>query len=125
MKQRWLQRRRYWSASMISRPSRQRTIATMKARAKVRTIFHSGLERQGDLLIYRVTGSGFLKHMVRNIVGMLLEVGKGNLNDHDVLARLLPNCGISPGPRAPASGLFLLSVEYDEDQPKTEKISET
>lgn len=96
-----------------------------ESKSKVRTIFQSGLERQGDLLIYRVTGSGFLKHMVRNIVGMLLEVGKGNLNDHDVLARLLPNCGIRPGPRAPASGLFLLSVEYDEDQPKTEKISET
>ena len=36
--------------------------------------------KSGDQLIYRVTGSGFLKHMVRNIVGTLLEAGKGNVD---------------------------------------------
>jgi tRNA pseudouridine38-40 synthase len=85
------------------------------ARSRVRRIFHSSLERNGNRLIYRVTGSGFLKHMVRNIVGVLLEVGKGNLQDRDVLARLQPGCGIRPGPAVPASGLFLVSVEYGED----------
>jgi tRNA pseudouridine38-40 synthase len=79
---------------------------------KVRTIFHSSLERRNELLVYKVTGSGFLKHMVRNIVGVLLEVGKGNLNNTDVLARLEPDCGIRPGPAAPPSGLILVSVEY-------------
>jgi len=81
--------------------------------SKVRTIFHSALNRQEVLLVYTVTGSGFLKHMVRNIIGVLLEVGKGNLSSQDVLARLEPSCGIAPGPTAPASGLFLVSVEYD------------
>jgi tRNA pseudouridine38-40 synthase len=80
--------------------------------SKVRTIFSSCLRRDGDRLIYRVRGSGFLKHMVRNIVGVLLEVGKGNLSREDLLARLGPDCGISPGPAAPARGLFLISVEY-------------
>ena len=94
-------------------------------RTKVRTIFDSTSTRREDLLIYRVTGSGFLKHMVRNIVGVLLEVGKGNLHDSDVRARLSPQCEIRPGPRVPASGLFLVSVEYDQDQASTEKISET
>jgi tRNA pseudouridine38-40 synthase len=65
-------------------------------------------------LIYRVTGSGFLKHMVRNIVGVLLEIGKGNLDRAGVLARLQPGCTIPPGPTAPARGLFLISVEYNE-----------
>ena len=83
-------------------------------RSRVRRIFHSSLARDGKLLVYRVTGSGFLKHMVRNIVGVLLEVGKGNFQNHDVLTRLQPHCGIRPGPAVPASGLFLVSVEYGE-----------
>ena len=80
--------------------------------SKVRTIFCSRLAEEGDRLIYRVTGSGFLKHMVRNIVGVLLEVGKGNIDRAGLLARLAPACKIPPGPTAPARGLFLISVEY-------------
>jgi tRNA pseudouridine38-40 synthase len=81
--------------------------------SKVRTIFRSTLDRAGKMMVYRVTGSGFLKHMVRNIIGVLFEVGKGNLSTSDVLARLAPASGIRPGPTAPASGLFLMSVEYE------------
>ena len=62
--------------------------------------------------MYRVRGSGFLKHMVRNIVGTLIEVGKGNLTCADVEARLAPDCTIPPGPTVPARGLFLVGVEY-------------
>jgi len=80
--------------------------------SKVRTIFCSCLTLEGERLIYRVTGSGFLKHMVRNIVGVLLEVGKGNVDRAGLLARLQPECEIPPGPTAPARGLFLVSVEY-------------
>src|SRR5262249_35247185 len=78
----------------------------------VREIFSSVAERHGELLIYRVRGSGFLKHMVRNIVGVLLEAGKGNLTRPDVEARLQPGCKIAPGPAVPGRGLFLISVEY-------------
>jgi len=63
-------------------------------------------------MIFDVRGSGFLKHMVRNMVGVLLEVGKGNLTRDDVCRRLEPGCGIPPGPSAPARGLFLMGVEY-------------
>jgi tRNA pseudouridine38-40 synthase len=80
--------------------------------SKVRTIFCSRLTQESDRLIYRVTGSGFLKHMVRNIVGVLLEVGKGNVDRDGILARLDPASAIPPGPTAPARGLFLISVEY-------------
>ena len=52
-------------------------------RSKVRQIFSSEAFRQSDRLIYRVRGSGFLKHMVRNIVGVLLEAGKGNIPNLD------------------------------------------
>jgi len=81
--------------------------------SRVRTIFRSALTRIERTLIYRVTGSGFLKHMVRNMIGVLFEVGKGNLDPDDILARLAPTCDIRPGPTLPASGLFLMSVEYD------------
>ncbi len=83
--------------------------------SKVRTIFCSRLALEGerqDRLTYRVTGSGFLKHMVRNIIGVLLEAGKGNVDRAGFLGRLEPGCQIPPGPTAPARGLFLMSVEY-------------
>jgi tRNA pseudouridine38-40 synthase len=79
----------------------------------VRRVFLSRLERAGaDRLIYRVRGSGFLKHMVRNMAGVLLEAGKGNLSREQLEARLRPGCGIPAGPSAPARGLFLVDVEY-------------
>jgi tRNA pseudouridine38-40 synthase len=80
--------------------------------SKVRTVFCSRLTLENDRLIYRVKGSGFLKHMVRNVVGVLLEAGKGNLDEAGLLARLNPDGGIRPGPTAPSRGLFLISVEY-------------
>ena len=76
-------------------------------KSKVRTIFSSVLKREPGRLIYRVRGSGFLKHMVRNLVGTLLEAGKGNLAE---LGTLPPKSG----PTAPAKGLFLVEVEYGE-----------
>jgi tRNA pseudouridine38-40 synthase len=81
--------------------------------SKRRTIFDSCLCRAGDRLIFRVTGSGFLKHMVRNLVGVLLEIGKGNLDADALRARLANGSDYRPGPTAPASGLFLMSVEYE------------
>ena len=80
--------------------------------SKVRTIWSSRAALEGERLYYRVRGSGFLKHMVRNIVGVLLETGKHNLDAGDVLERLKPGCGIASGPAAPARGLCLISVEY-------------
>jgi tRNA pseudouridine38-40 synthase len=81
-------------------------------KSKVRRIFSSELSNNEDSLIYRVRGSGFLKHMVRNIVGVLLEAGKGNITADDIQARLTPGSQIKPGPAVPACGLFLVSVEY-------------
>jgi tRNA pseudouridine38-40 synthase len=81
-------------------------------RSKVRTIFCSQIELAGERLYYRVRGNGFLKHMVRNIVGTLLECGKNNL-DEPALRRLLEEPGaVKAGPTAPACGLFLIDVEY-------------
>ena len=86
-----------------------------RGHSKVRHIFSSQAFGEGDRLIYRVCGSGFLKHMVRNMVGVLIEIGKGNVQDFE--AHLRPGCGIAPGPSAPARGLFLINVEYDPRTP--------
>ena len=80
--------------------------------SKVRRISESTFRRESGRLIYRVRGSGFLKHMVRNIVGVLIEAGKGNLGPEDIQARLTPGCVIPCGPTAPARGLFLIRVDY-------------
>lgn len=81
--------------------------------SNVRTISSSVWERQGDELVYTVRGSGFLQHMVRNLVGTFLLVGKETLCGGDI-GKILGACSRSanPGATAPASGLSLVEVEY-------------
>ena len=80
--------------------------------ANVRTIYSSEWNREGDEFIYIVQGSGFLHHMVRNLVGTFLLVGKGAL-DGAGMQRILEACDRSAaGPTAPACGLYLVSVDY-------------
>jgi len=84
----------------------------------VRTIYSSAWERReteaGSLLVYRVRGSGFLHHMVRNFVGTMLDVGRGHLGASSIGEILDARSRSQAGPTAPARGLFLHSVEYDE-----------
>jgi tRNA pseudouridine38-40 synthase len=90
--------------------------------SKVRTIFSSRLWLEGEWLLYRVRGSGFLKHMVRNLVGTLLEAGKGNLDEAGLRAYLEPGAPRA-GPTVAAKGLFLVNVEYgppDAETPRRE-----
>ena len=83
------------------------------ALSNVRTILVSQWQRDGEEFIYTVRGSGFLHHMVRNLVGTFLLVGKGSRQACD-LARILQarNRSANPGATAPASGLYLMGVEY-------------
>ena len=57
-------------------------------------------------------GNGFLHHMVRNLVGTFLVVGKGTLRPEDVTRILEAKNRSAAGPTAPAHGLYLVSVEY-------------
>jgi tRNA pseudouridine38-40 synthase len=79
----------------------------------VKTLFSSCCVREGDVLVYRVTGSGFLHHMVRNIVGTLVEIGRGALATAEMARILAARNRTAAGPTAPPQGLFLVSVEYD------------
>jgi tRNA pseudouridine38-40 synthase len=85
-----------------------------KTRASnVRRIFQSEFCHEGEELVYTVRGSGFLHHMVRNLIGTFLLVGKGNLGPDDLSSILAAqNRSANPGATAPANGLYLVSVEY-------------
>ncbi|HEX3353013.1 MAG: tRNA pseudouridine(38-40) synthase TruA [Terriglobales bacterium] len=80
--------------------------------SNVREIFSSNWQRQSDELIYTVRGSGFLHHMVRNLVGTFLLVGKGTIKPCDLPRILAARARAAAGATAPASGLHLVSVEY-------------
>lgn len=100
-----------------TRDSLEDSAIRTQPRTAVRTIYSSAWREQVTdgfhLLIYRVRGNGFLHHMVRNLVGTMLDVARGYIRLEDVPA-ILAACDRSlAGPTAPARGLFLHSVEYD------------
>ena len=80
--------------------------------SNVRKIFSSSWHREASELIYTVRGSGFLHHMVRNLVGTFIQVGKGTLQPEDLPRILDARSRSAAGATAPASGLYLVSVEY-------------
>jgi tRNA pseudouridine38-40 synthase len=73
---------------------------------------HDVNPQEMDLLTYRVQGNGFLHHMVRNLVGTFLEVGRGNLGEEEISRILEARTRASAGPTAPGRGLFLIDVQY-------------
>src|SRR4030095_16682737 len=84
-----------------------------KHATNVRTVYQSAWRREGEEFVYEVRGNGFLHHMVRNLVGTFLLVGKGTLAPEDISRILLAkNRSANTGATAPATGLYLVSVEY-------------
>ena len=79
----------------------------------VRTMYHSELVQQGHLLAFDVIGSGFLYHMVRIMIGTLLEIGRGR-HAPSYIDYLLehPEKAFHAGDTAPAHGLTLIGVDY-------------
>lgn len=86
-------------------------VLTLK-QGNVRTVNSSLWARTADEFSYTIRGNGFLHHMVRNLVGTFLEVGKGSLQADDVPAILAAKNRSAAGATAPACGLYLVSVEY-------------
>ena len=81
-------------------------------RGNVRRIHTSAWQRRDGDFVYSVRGSGFLHHMVRNLVGTFVLVGRGMIDRQGLEQILGARNRSAAGPTAPASGLFLMNVEY-------------
>lgn len=85
------------------------------APSNLRTIHYSCWTEEDGNLIYRITGSGFLHHMVRNLVGTFIDAAAGRILPDSIPRILAARSRHVAGPTAPAQGLFLVSVEYPAD----------
>lgn len=101
--------------------SRDRDQDNPDSRGAVRTLYRAEfIERaaQADAWIFRFTGDGFLRHMVRNLVGTLLLVGSGKLTPENFAAILARRDRSLAGATAPAHGLVLEQVHYEPLAPE-------
>ena len=77
-----------------------------------RRIYRNSFELRDNLLVYRIEANAYLRHMVRNIVGTLIEVGREERSPADMAKLLMAKDRTQAGPTAPPQGLFLVEVEY-------------
>ncbi len=87
--------------------------ADCDAQGSIRRVFESEWQRRGDEILYRVSATAFLRHMVRTIVGTLVEVGHGVRTVDRFAALLDARDRTLAGPTAPAHGLVLVRADYD------------
>jgi tRNA pseudouridine38-40 synthase len=93
--------------------SGSRDKAARSGRGAVRTIHEAQLlEKSSELFVLQFNGDGFLRNMIRNLVGTLFEVGKGKITPQEFAAILAANNRSMAGPTAPAHGLWLKKVLY-------------
>jgi tRNA pseudouridine38-40 synthase len=77
-----------------------------------RIVYHTAVTSKGDLVIFSIEATAFLRHMVRNIVGTLVEVGRKQRAPQSIADLLGARDRTKAGPKAPAQGLFLMKVNY-------------
>jgi tRNA pseudouridine38-40 synthase len=65
------------------------------------------------MIVFRIEAGGFLRHMVRNIVGTLVDVGKGKIPEEDMVRIIEARDRREAGQAAPARGLCLMEVKYE------------
>jgi len=82
------------------------------AKNPVRTVIRASLEDKGPFIHFTIEANGFLKHMVRNIVGTLVKTGLGKISEQDFQGIFLARDRQLAGVKAPAQGLFLVRVNY-------------
>lgn len=90
------------------------------SRHPVRRLYMFEVKKEGDLVTFEVFGTAFLKQMVRNMVGTLVEVGLGRMDADGMPAVLEARDRTCAGQTAPAQGLILLKVFYQDDPPPSE-----
>lgn len=88
--------------------------AGCEAAHSVRRVYKNSIRRERELVYYDVEANAFLRHMVRNIVGTLVEIGRGERTPESFAALIDAKDRTLAGPTAPATGLFLMEVRYDD-----------
>jgi tRNA pseudouridine38-40 synthase len=78
----------------------------------VRIVYRTCLEQRGELVVYTIEATAFLRHMVRNIVGTMVEVGRGVRGAQSFAELLAARDRTQAGPTAPPHGLYLVEVKY-------------
>jgi tRNA pseudouridine38-40 synthase len=86
-------------------------------RTTEREVYSSRVTGSGALVLYEISGNGFLRHMVRAIVGTLVEIGRGRRGADWMREVIASRDRSHAGPTAPAEGLFLVGVDYDAPAP--------
>jgi tRNA pseudouridine38-40 synthase len=94
-----------------------RTFSDSDPREGSTEVLLEGLDvtEHGDLIVFRVDGSHFIWKLVRRLVGVIVEVGRGGLTPDDAVALLTTPSELPARLTAPASGLFLAAVRYEGD----------
>lgn len=90
--------------------------ANSQSETTVREIYSCTVEKEGDIITIRVTGNGFLYNMVRILAGTLIQIGDGRKSPEDMI-KILEACDRgAAGPTAPACGLTMIGLEYEEKE---------
>ena len=84
-----------------------------QVKTTVRTIYACDVEKEGDIITIRVTGNGFLYNMVRIIAGTLVKVDGGAIEPEAVKEILAKKDRSAAGPTAPAHGLTMMGIEFE------------
>ncbi len=88
--------------------------AGYSSKTTVRTIFRAGVVREGDRVVFSITGTGFLYNMVRIIAGTLIEIGAGKYPPERMKEILAARDRSAAGPTAVAKGLVLMEIRYPD-----------
>jgi tRNA pseudouridine38-40 synthase len=100
------------AARLFVRTADFTALSSNRDRSPVRTVTRSELRRSGDEIVYTIEAAGFLRYMVRTIVGTLLEVGRGRMEPGQVEGLFRHKDRSFAGPTAAAKGLTLVRVDY-------------
>ena len=85
-----------------------------QASSPIRHIHHTQVTRRDDLIIIEITANAFLLHMVRNIVGQLLEIGRGQIDENEMVRVLNLKDRTKAGVTALPDGLYFVDVRYPD-----------
>ena len=100
------------AARLVARRADFTGFSSNRDRSPVRTVRRSELRKQGDEVVYAIEAEGFLRYMVRTIVGTLIEIGRGKFPPERIEEIFARRDRSLAGPTAPAKGLCLVRVDY-------------